>query len=261
MNTPDTDTTAAATGEERELPAPSPTLWTKERREWLQFGLNLAAACAAVLLFFGYDSQNRVLSNQIAAIKKDIDNLALERTKIELDDLKGRKLQITKSLKSTGMVRDKKRSHKIEFQYSFANRGSTAFEISNTLIEFYVGKLPSGVTKAVVINSPLEPGAVTWQNVLRRAHFADGRFRPGAFIESRDLSANPRQIVGIAGGGGTGTAARGETLEDGIAIVTPAGEADLVAVIVTITVDQSIGRTFGMIEAAEAQVDATEVVQ
>jgi hypothetical protein len=260
MNSRDTDDTApAATGEERELPASS-TFWTKERREWLQFGLNLAAACAAVLLFFGYDSQNRVLSNQIAAIKKDIDKLVLERTRIELDDLKGRKLQITKSLKSTAMVRDNKRSHKIEFQYSFANRGSTSFEISNALIEFYVGKLPAGATKAVVINSPLEPGAVTWQNVLRRAHFADARFRPGAFIESHDLSANPRQIVGIAGGGGTGTAAQGETLEDGIAIVTPAGEADLVAVIVTITVDQSIGRTFGMIEAAEARVDVTEVL-
>jgi hypothetical protein len=224
----------------------------KARREWIQLGLNGVAALAAVFLFFKYDGRHRALTNelthlntQIAAIERDLNNVALERSKLELEGLKGLKLEVMKTLETAPWSG----GYKVDFQYVIKNESARRVEITNALAEVYVGTLHRSGRNAAIINAPLETGDVQWRNVFRRANVTFHKWEDGDYLEPTDPTAKPRHIVANRGGGGTGTLNPGESSQDGIALLVSAKKDDLIAVFVAITIDDTIGRTFGGIDS------------
>jgi hypothetical protein len=224
----------------------------KEAREWLQLGLNAAAAVAAVFLFFRYDAQNRELTNkltrlnvQVAALQHDINVVTLERSRVELEGLKGRKIEVTKSLRTTQV----KNGYNVDFQYALKNAGTRPVEITNGLAEAYVGRIPTGVVGPAVINAPHEEGPVVWRSVFRRANVSFEKWEKGYYLETADANANPRRVMAARGGGGTGRLNGGESSQDGITLFVPASKHDFIAVLVTITIDEEDGRTFGVVDS------------
>lgn len=214
---------------------------SKTTREWLQLSLNGLAAIGAIFLFLRYDSRNRELTNQLTALN-------LERNQLEFQALKARKVEIAKALISTPLMSKGQTGYKIDFQYSIKNASAQPVEVTNALIEVYVGEFAAAGNEPTTINPPRQPGAIRWRSVLKRAHFVTTKWVRGCYIESDDPDANPRDIDALEGGGGTGRLGGGEASQDGIVLFIPARGANLVAFLVTVTLDNRDGRRFGIID-------------
>src|SRR5438270_8904645 len=109
---------------------------TDERREWLQFLLNLAAAGTAVFVFFRYEARTRGLTDsltsinaEVARIQKESSAIALQKDTLELKSSRGRKLEITKGLRSTKIDSQARHGYKLDFQYSLKNIGVDRIEV------------------------------------------------------------------------------------------------------------------------------------
>ena len=232
-------------------PVKDPASGGKAMREWLQLALNACAGLAAVYVFLTYEGRNRGLANelaalntQIATIQRDIGSQTRERNQIELDDLKGHKVDVRKSLLSTPIAN----GYKLDFEYVLTNTGAKPVEITSAIAEVFLGTFEPGAD-VTLINQPFEKGAVKWRSVFKRAHVTHEKWAEGAYVESIDPAAHPKEIPATAGGGGTGLLKRTERSQDGIVLHMPARETDMVCVLVTIGIDGEAGRTFGVLDS------------